>query len=973
MIVFTFARWISLWLFLEILGGAVSSAPQCNTSSLWQNQNSCVVSVVDDRTATIALRCVSHVCNVASALRTPFCTPSTDLASLAAAQSTCLTQLGHVTDTSSQSFTINATLNTSDSMFRVLDDLLAGNIMGCDFSSQSVAAMESCLSRLSCRTRPSTLCTPVCLAQTLTCMQTYNCGAYFLLNDISGSPLSYVFDMVPLDALYCQSLATNNSNASSATSWNQTAWILEATQLLSLSNHAPSGPSSVLTQYYVVVPGVIALLLLVVGTTVATRKYVLKCYERLQRKRGDAERAEIVESNSFPDEEWCEPPTVADSPPTALVSRSQSKGQALHHHFNATDQFSSGVPTAWPSKGRRFDMQHFQNQDYEGDDCYQEREGYRPRSQYVTSKVHEGHWDDREDMLFVEEEDYGHNDHQRITRASSTDDRTSAATTTGGDDRARLEIPIYSGASGHHRRQNSQASLAELEFAFSDPSRTNGSSSQHVDDVIRLEPAAADEDEDGSNSDRGQILTPMSNSDTDEQRLVFDQESLRSSTNSQNRDDVIAAGSVMSRRDILHSILRGNFVRGRLLGRGTHGAVYQMNLTESKVTGVVSVAMKEIDVQQCSRDELSKIISRFNFLSRLSHRHIVEQYVVRYEPSTLSLNVWMEFLGGGTLTQLAKTYVAFPQPPSGTSPEVDELLLEPPIATLKHRPHGPQSSSRSSLNNGRSVTPATLHTVPSVFPERDVVRIVPQLLSALSYLHRKGVIHRDVKGSNVLMTADYRSAKLADLDVCYISSLANLTVSKSSDATPLEHMHHSVAGSPLWMPPEILSSRCGPAPSTDIWSLGITIAESLMGGALPWPRFDTTFNAMVYITHPGHPPVLRRTDVSETCQDFLHRCWDANADLRPSAMELRSHPWFQLSRPSSFRRVPSDNMGAATKSATTCTNNSARSYDSSLVWEDPGEAGAPTLGERQESLKKRFDESAMEAEMKRLDEELSLL
>ncbi|CUG86886.1 protein kinase, putative [Bodo saltans] len=958
-IIHTSSRLIAVWLLLKVFV-QVSCAIQCNTSAMWQNQNSCVMNVVDGSTDAATLRCVSQVCNIASALQTSSCTSSLDLVSLATTQSTCLSHLQQISPSTPQSLIVNATINASDSMLSVIEELLIGDIVGCNISSRTLGNMGACLSRLPCRATPSSLCSSLCLAQTLTCVQTYSCGEYFQLSDIGGcSPLLYVFDMAPLDALFCQAYANGSS-------WNQTAWILGATQLLALSNNAPSSPASnALTQYYVIVPGVLALVLLLIGTTVAIRKCIaMLCERRQKQRRIEVRRAETVENTSFPEEEWFEPPTTADSPPTAF-DRTQRQPQQDKYKENPPPPQSS-VPTAWSSKGKRS-----QTQNYHEDNGYdnESRELFRPRSQYVTAKAQEvggvGQWEavgDRDDMLFVEE-DYEGYDSRRMTRASSTDDRTSAATTTGGDDRARITMPTYAGAS-RHRRPHSQTSLAELEFAFTDPSRTNGSNSQHIDDVIHLEPTMVDED-DGSSSERGQMLTPMSNSDTEEQRLVFDQESLRSSTNSQSRDDVIAAGSVMSRRDILHAILRGNFVRGRLLGRGTHGAVYQMNLTGPNLPGTVSVAMKEIDVQQCSREELSKIILRFNFLSRLSHRHIVEQYVVRYEPSTLSLNVWMEFLGGGTLTQLAKMHVTCPLPSSGTSPAgVDESLLEPPIATLKHRPHAPQLSSRSSLNNGgRSTTPSATHPpVPVIFPEQDIVRIVPQLLSALSYLHRKGVIHRDVKGSNVLMSTDHRSAKLADLDVCFITSLTtnstNTTGQKTSEATPLEHLHtHSVAGSPLWMPPEILSSRCGPAPSTDMWSLGITIAEVLMGGALPWPRFDTTFNAMVYITHPGHPPVLSRADVSEACQEFLQRCWDPNADLRPSAMELRSHRWFQLSRPSSFRRVPSDTMGA-TKSVTN-TNNSARSYESSLVWDAPGEAGAPTLEERQESLKKRFDESAM--------------
>lgn len=924
-----------------------------------EQQQDCVArSTAPAGAAAEVARCVDDVCSVVAALQGSQCSLQTNLTILSSAESTCAQSLA-VSSNSSGLTVINATTNTTDSTLYRLTSLMERVIYQCDVSGGSFAMVGSCYSRLQCRAGYSTLCTPLCLAQTLTCILTYSCGQYIPLEMFTQSPELQVADLVPLDVFYCAAVA----NVTSSTLWNETTWIQDAMRLLSQASAGKSGTSkTALEQAYIIGPASLALVLLVVGSSVVVYNCMRKRCARRQlevtARGGDEPQLHYVRSSNRD--------TIDDDPPTSIVVATTTTTEPSQRRVSSKQAPPPAAAAAW--HGGKWVEPEFHES--EGED--NETELFRPKSQYITSKPADtDQWRLGGDMLFVDEDDDLRRHH---TRGPSGDDRFSSSAATSGDGyRARVELPQYAGATARHPR--SQTSLAELEFAFTDPSRTNGSNSQHNDDVIRLQPMGVDDDG-SATSDGGNRLTPMSNSDTDEQRLVFDQESLRSSTNSQNQHDmVVAAGSVMARRDILHFILQGMFVRGRLLGRGTHGAVYQMNLSvpDQQPSAVdasistVSVAMKEIDVQHCTREELSKIIARFNFLSRLSHRHIVELYVVRYESSTLSLNVWMEFLGGGTLSQLAKTFINLPQPNppgSATPPGGDDALLEDPIATLKHRPG--QMSSRSSLSGAPPT--AARHEVPTVFPERDVVRFVPQLLSALSYLHRKGVIHRDVKGSNVLLSLDHRSAKLADLDVCFIAVLHQ---QKDSATSAADHPHHSVAGSPLWMPPEILSSRCGPTASTDIWSLGITIAELLMGGALPWPRFDTTFSAMMYITHPNHAPVLRRADVSESCLEFLSMCWNPTAEFRPSAMELRSHPWFQQSRPSSFRRMPSQLGGGATKSVTN-TNNSGRSYESSLVWEEPGE-GAPALEERQDLLKKRFDDSAMEAEMKRLDDELSLM
>ena len=98
------------------------------------------------------------------------------------------------------------------------------------------------------------------------------------------------------------------------------------------------------------------------------------------------------------------------------------------------------------------------------------------------------------------------------------------------------------------------------------------------------------------------------------------------------------------------------------------------------------------------------------------------------------------------------------------------------------------------------------------FPEPLVATYVQQVLLGLDYLHSQGVIHRDIKGGNILTTKD-GIVKLADFGVA-----TNLTESEKSN---------SVVGTPYWMAPEVIEISGQITSACDIWSLGCTVIELL--------------------------------------------------------------------------------------------------------------------------------------------------
>lgn len=96
--------------------------------------------------------------------------------------------------------------------------------------------------------------------------------------------------------------------------------------------------------------------------------------------------------------------------------------------------------------------------------------------------------------------------------------------------------------------------------------------------------------------------------------------------------------------------------------------------------------------------------------------------------------------------------------------------------------------------------------------ERLAAKYVHDTLKGLNFLHSNNLIHRDIKAANLLVAAD-GTVKLADFGVATIMKLKG---------------NYTCMGTPHWMAPEILGND-GASPASDIWSLGCTVVELLVG------------------------------------------------------------------------------------------------------------------------------------------------
>jgi len=162
------------------------------------------------------------------------------------------------------------------------------------------------------------------------------------------------------------------------------------------------------------------------------------------------------------------------------------------------------------------------------------------------------------------------------------------------------------------------------------------------------------------------------------------------------------------------------------------------------------------------------------------------------------------------------------------------------------------------------------------FEETLVKNFVRQILQGLNYLHERDIIHRDIKGANILVD-NKGGVKISDFG---ISKKVDTFLTGNKSNRP------SLQGSVFWMAPEVVK-QTGHTHKADIWSVGCLIVEMLTGEH-PWAQL-TQMQAIFRIGSSATPTIP--SDMSSDAQDFLKQTFRIDHDARPSAVELLQHSW----------------------------------------------------------------------------------
>ncbi|XP_011225157.1 mitogen-activated protein kinase kinase kinase 19 isoform X5 [Ailuropoda melanoleuca] len=169
-------------------------------------------------------------------------------------------------------------------------------------------------------------------------------------------------------------------------------------------------------------------------------------------------------------------------------------------------------------------------------------------------------------------------------------------------------------------------------------------------------------------------------------------------------------------------------------------------------------------------------------------------------------------------------------------------------------------------------------------PEMVFCKYTRQILQGVAYLHENCVVHRDIKGNNVMLMPT-GIIKLIDFGCAKRLAWAGLNGTHSD---MLKSMH----GTPYWMAPEVINES-GYGRKSDIWSIGCTVFE-MATGKPPLASMDR-MAAMFYIgAHQGLMPPLPE-HFSENAADFVRLCLTRDQHERPSAAQLLKHSFLMRS------------------------------------------------------------------------------
>ncbi|XP_011366856.1 mitogen-activated protein kinase kinase kinase 3 isoform X1 [Pteropus vampyrus] len=270
-----------------------------------------------------------------------------------------------------------------------------------------------------------------------------------------------------------------------------------------------------------------------------------------------------------------------------------------------------------------------------------------------------------------------------------------------------------------------------------------------------------------------------------------------------------------------------NWRRGKLLGQGAFGRVY---LCYDVDTGR-ELASKQVQFDPDSPEtskEVSALECEIQLLKNLQHERIVQYYGCLRDRAEKTLTIFMEYMPGGSVKDQLKAYGALTE----------------------------------------SVT-------------RKYTR---QILEGMSYLHSNMIVHRDIKGANILRDSA-GNVKLGDFG----ASKRLQTICMSGTGVCSGTGMRSVTGTPYWMSPEVISGE-GYGRKADVWSLGCTVVEMLTEKP-PWAEYEAMAAIFKIATQPTNPQLP--SHISEHGRDFLRRIF-VEARQRPSAEELLTHHFAQL-------------------------------------------------------------------------------
>ncbi|XP_069753696.1 traf2 and NCK-interacting protein kinase-like isoform X10 [Narcine bancroftii] len=228
-----------------------------------------------------------------------------------------------------------------------------------------------------------------------------------------------------------------------------------------------------------------------------------------------------------------------------------------------------------------------------------------------------------------------------------------------------------------------------------------------------------------------------------------------------------------------------------------------------------------------------------------------------------------------------------------------------------------------------SVTDLIKNTKGNTLKEEWIAYICREILRGLTHLHQHKVIHRDIKGQNVLLTEN-AEVKLVDFGV---SAQLDRTVGR----------RNTFIGTPYWMAPEVIACDENPDATydfkSDLWSLGITAMEMAEGAP---PLCDMHPMRALFLIPRNPPPRLKSKKWSKKFVSFIEGCLVKNHSQRPATDQLLKHPFIRDQANERQVRIQLKDHIDRTKKRRGEKDETEYEYSGSEEEEDDGDVGEPS-------------------------------
>jgi serine/threonine protein kinase len=226
------------------------------------------------------------------------------------------------------------------------------------------------------------------------------------------------------------------------------------------------------------------------------------------------------------------------------------------------------------------------------------------------------------------------------------------------------------------------------------------------------------------------------------------------------------------------------------------------------------MAIKQVDIK--NKMMVDSLSAEINLLRDLNHENIVLYYGCEFKKT---FNVFLEYVSGGSVASMLIRFGKF----------------------------------------GESLAKS----------------LTSQILSGLEYLHQKKIIHRDIKGANILVDED-GIAKISDFGI----SKKNIYENAYKKQTRM-----SLKGTVYWMAPEVVNGK-GYSAKVDIWSVGCCVLEMLTG-THPWINFNDVQPVLYKLCTRNRPELPE--SLGSVARDFIDKSLSIDPEVRPTASELLKH------------------------------------------------------------------------------------